>query len=194
MHFHYVLLHIPGPWTIHLIGCIFFNKFTTNEFILICFARYSFSRNAKPFATMLPENATELKHHIGSCVSSALSFCRVSSFPGKDFFLAPYLVNHKYITERSSDWSLQSVWPCANRAAAQFWQTGSGPCAEIFQQQWHLSGWHFPHSVCFNEFRFSKPLVCAAIRKAADGFISNWWWKNWSIKAFERRIKVLIQQ
>lgn len=35
MHFHYVLLHISGPWTIHLIGWIFFNKFTTNTFIPI---------------------------------------------------------------------------------------------------------------------------------------------------------------
>lgn len=43
MHFHYVLLHISGPWTIHLIGCIFFNKFTTNAFILIYFTCCSFS-------------------------------------------------------------------------------------------------------------------------------------------------------
>lgn len=39
MHFHYLLLHISRPWTIHLIGCIFFNKFTTNAFILRCVTR-----------------------------------------------------------------------------------------------------------------------------------------------------------
>lgn len=143
MHFHYLLLHISGPWTIHLIGCIFFNKFTTNAFILICFTHCSFS---------LPETvAAEFKYHFAFHVFfPALSFWRNFSRLQRDCFRAPYLVNHRHIGKRSSNWSLQSVWPCVNRAAAQFWRTGSRPAAEIFEQLWHSSGWHFPHSVCFN--------------------------------------------
>lgn len=152
MHFHNVLLHISGPWTIHLIGCIFFNKFTTNAFILICFTICSFSWKEKHvFLKMFLQDL-----NITLALSAALSFCRFSSGPGRDCFVAPYLVNHKHITEKSSNRSLQSVWPSTNRAAAQFWQTGPGPGAEIFEQLWHQSGWHFPHSVCFNEFRLSK--------------------------------------
>lgn len=71
MHFHNVLLHISGPWTIHLIGCIFFNKFTTNTFILICFTWSRFSWKASLFAKMLPKDVIVI-NHIASFSSSAI--------------------------------------------------------------------------------------------------------------------------
>lgn len=70
MHFHSVLLHISGSWTIHLIGCIFFNKFTTNAFILICFTCCSFSWKASLFASMLHKHVVEFKYYISAFSSS----------------------------------------------------------------------------------------------------------------------------
>lgn len=126
MHFHNVLLHTSGPWTIHLIGCIFFNKFTTNTCILIVLlVAVSAGRQAcllKCYLKVLQNLKITLPH------SPALSFLQIF-FRSRErlLFLAPYLKNHKHFTERSSNWSLQSIWPCMNRAAAQFWQAGPGP-------------------------------------------------------------------
>lgn len=61
MHFHSVLLHISGSSTIHLTGCMFFNKFTTIAFFPLWFTCCNFSLTANLSATLLPKKCLLLQ-------------------------------------------------------------------------------------------------------------------------------------